>query len=280
MFSGKTFETEYNQGGKQFRAWAKLRELSDQICSDHQLSVIEEPKNKGMSHYEWDAKKGGISWKEKLRQMIAGIACQSKDLDDFFKRCTENGIEYVYKPNNKVKLKFRLKGQGQKRFTRADTLGADYTPERIAEQIEQIQKARAVIDRFAELKTAKKPVTTAKPEPIETPTVITAEEFINGGEKVEPTMSNELTEEEFFALLSKPTESKSTATEKPPEKEEIIDGWASIRGMNNSTQIITELESVGIHSVGEFTYFNMQASKDISDISEKLAALKKTNRFC
>ncbi len=98
--------------------------------------------------------------------MIAGIACQSKDLNDFFKRCTENGIEYVYKPNNKVKLKFRLKGQGQQRFTRADTLGADYTPERIAEQIKQIQKAHAVMDRFPKLKTAEKPVTTAKPEPI------------------------------------------------------------------------------------------------------------------
>lgn len=32
---------------------------------------------------------------------------------------------------------------------------------------------------------------------------------------------------------------------------------------------------MGIHSVGEFTYFNLQASKNISDISEKLAALKK-----
>ncbi len=64
MFSGKTFETEYNQGGKQFRAWAKLRELSDQICSEHQLSVIEEPKNKGMSHYEWDAKKAAFRGKK------------------------------------------------------------------------------------------------------------------------------------------------------------------------------------------------------------------------
>ena len=268
MFSGKTFETEYNQGCKQYRAWAKLRDLSDQICYEHQLSVIEEPKNKGMSHFEWDAKKGGISWKEKLRQIIAGIACQSKDLNDFFKRCTENGIEYVYKPNNKVKLKFRLKGQGQQRFTRADTLGADYTPERLAEQIEQIQKSRAVMNRFAELKTVE------KPEPIETPTIITAEEFINGGEKVNSITNNEITEEEFFALLSKPTESKSTATEKPPEKKNN-DGWASIRGMGNSARIIAELESVGIHSVGEFKYFNMQASKDISGISEKLAALKK-----
>ena len=93
----------------------------------------------------------------------------------------------------------------------------------------------------------------------------------------EPTKSKGITEEEFFVLLGEPTTPKAepTAIEKPPEKEEIIDGWASIRGMNNSTQIIAELESVGIHSVGEFTYFNLQASNDISDISERLATLKK-----
>ncbi len=89
-------------------------------------------------------------------------------------------------------------------------------------------------------------------------------------------MSNELTEKEFFALLGEATTSKvePTATEKLSEKKNN-DGWVSIRGMGNSAQIIAELESVSIHSVGEFTYFNLQASKDISDISKKLAALKK-----
>lgn len=88
-------------------------------------------------------------------------------------------------------------------------------------------------------------------------------------------MSNELTEKEFFALLGELTPPKTEPTETEKLSEKNNDGWASIRGMNNSTQIIAELESVGIHSVGEFTYFIMQASKDISDISEKLVAFKK-----
>lgn len=146
----------------------------------------------------------------------------------------------VYKPNNKVNLKFRLKDEGQQKFTRADTLGEEYTPERIAEQIEQIQKAQAVMERFAEKKAPEKTVTTPKPESI------------------------------VIATAPKPIQ----PTEKPSEKKNN-DGWASIRGMGNSAQIITELKNVGIHSVGEFTYFNMQASKDISYISEKSAAFKK-----
>jgi hypothetical protein len=58
----------------------------------------------------------------------------------------ENGIEYVYKPYNKVKLKFRM--EGQQRFTRAETLGEEYSPERIAEQIEQIQRAHALMEKY------------------------------------------------------------------------------------------------------------------------------------
>ncbi len=232
LYNGLSFTTEHNQGKVSERSWAKVRAISDEICKEHGLYVIE-PKGKGISHFERDMQIQGKSWKDKLRAKIAEVAFYSKSFEDFLRRCAECGIEYVYKPQNKVKLKFRLKDEGQQKFTRADTLGEDYTPERIAEQIEHIQKALAVTDKFAEKKATEKPITS----PIMTTT--------------------------------DPTKNKA------PEKEETVDGWASIRGMNNSAQIIAELESVGIHSVGEFTYFNMQASKDISDISEKLAVLKK-----
>ncbi|MCM1228072.1 MAG: conjugal transfer protein [Clostridium sp.] len=202
----------------------------------------------------------GKSWKDKLRAKIVEVAFYSKSFNDFLQRCTECGIEYVYTPRNKVKLKFRLKDEGQQKFTRADTLEEEYTPERITEQIEQIQKSHAIMERLAEKKAPEKPVITPKTE----------------SKPTEPTKSKDLTEEEFFTLLGEPTTPETNPPEsQAPEKKENIDGWTSIRGMSNSAQIITELESVGIHSVGEFTYFNMQASKDISDISEKLSVLKK-----
>ena len=78
--------------------------------------------------------KEGKSWKDKLRVRIAEVMLYSRDFKDFLEKCSECGIEYVYKPSNKVKLKFRLSGDGQQKFTRADTLGADYTVERISER--------------------------------------------------------------------------------------------------------------------------------------------------
>ncbi|MCM1508242.1 MAG: relaxase/mobilization nuclease domain-containing protein [Ruminococcus flavefaciens] len=148
--TNRSFETEENQGRKSERAWAKLRNISDEICREHGLSVIEEPqKSTGISHFERDMQKEGKSWKEKLRAKIAEIAYYSKNLDDFFKNCIESGIEYVYKPNNKYKLKFRM--QGQERFTRAETLGEEYTSERISEQIEQIQKLNQNKQNIAEI---------------------------------------------------------------------------------------------------------------------------------
>lgn len=70
----------------------------------------------------------------------------------------------MYKPRNKIKLNFRLSGEIQQKFTRADTLGDEYTAERIAEQIKKIHKAHAIIERFDEKKKSAL-VTTLKTEP-------------------------------------------------------------------------------------------------------------------
>lgn len=254
MYNGLSFTYEENQGGRRERAWVKLRAISDEICQAHGLSVIAEPeKGHSVSHFERDMQLQGKSWKDKLRAKIAEVAYYSKDFSDFLQRCIESGIEYVYKPQNKVKLKFRLSGEGQQNFTRADTLGADYTPERIAEQIEQIQKGRAVLDRLAEKKKPEKPVIAPKSESIETSTIITAEEFINGGEKVEPIEGN-------------PTESQA------PEKKEDV--WAEIRGMRNADTIIADLESGGITSLDDLKGFFWNTHHD-DDHTDELAELNK-----
>ena len=173
LYNGLSFTTEHNQGKKTERAWAELRQLSDEICTEHGISVISEPeKGHGVSHFERDMQKEGKSWKEKLRVRIAEVMLYSHDFKDFLEKCSECGIEYVYKPSNKVKLKFRLSGDGQQKFTRADTLGADFTPERITEQIAEIQEklsaANVTPDMLIE---PPKPVAVPKPEPKPTQTV-------------------------------------------------------------------------------------------------------------
>ena len=293
LYTHRTFETEENQGGKSVRAWAKLREISDEICKEHGLSVIE-PKGKGVSHFERDMQIQGKSWKDKLRAKIAEVAIYSKDFNDFLQKCVEGGTEYVYTPRNKVKLKFRLKDEGQQRFTRADTLGEEYTPERIAEQIEQIQKALSAAQTNAELKAPEKPTipskpvvapkTEQKPTPPQPKTEyvyqpLTEDELdrifgISSTAKDEPETSNlsVMTEEEYIKILEE--QDRQIQAEKEKSASPPDDPWKEIRGMRDVDEIIEALEEGGVDSFGTLASFFFRTDhKD--DHTDKLAKLKK-----
>ena len=62
LYSGLSFTTEHNQGKVKERAWAKLRQISDDICEKHGLSVIKEPEkgfltlNMSMKNWELHGK--------------------------------------------------------------------------------------------------------------------------------------------------------------------------------------------------------------------------------
>ena len=299
LYNGLSFTYEHNQGKVKDRSWAQLRAISDELCKEHGISVIE-PKSKGVSHFERDMQKEGKSWKDKLRAKIAEVAFYSKDFTDFLRNCSASGIEYVYKPQNKVKLKFRLSGEGQQKFTRAETLGEDYTAERIAEQIEQIQKAKSAMERLAEKKKPEKafappkPTVTPKTEP--TPTVTAP---------TKPTKSKGLTSEEFFALLDErsaeitPAPKPTTVADEPESnlsvmtEEEYIkilneqdrqaqaekaappaDPWAEIRGMGRANEIIADLESGGVTSYHVLASFFYKGGHP-DDHTDELAELKK-----
>ena len=312
LYNGLSFTTEHNQGRKSERAWAELREISDEICADHGISVISEPeKGHGVSHVERDMQKEGKSWKDKLRVRIAEVMLYSRDFKDFLEKCSECGIEYVYKPSNKVKLKFRLSGDGQQKFTRADTLGADFTPERIAEQIAEIQEklsaANVTPDMLIE---PPKPVVVPKPEPKPTQTVTTPTKPKQSAEPETITETSETAKrkaaaeqvEKFFAARrarrqaqldmlnassAKPTEPKPelptpipqpTPTEsKAPEKKE--DPWKAIRGMGRANEIIADLEAGGVMSFSELSgfFFNTPHSDDhtteLADLKKKFTAI-------
>lgn len=141
FYSGKTFETEYNQGKIPERAWSKLREISDQLCKKHHLSVIENPEqSKGKSHYEWEVDKQNLSWKARLKAAIDEVIKVSENFEDFLANCADFGILADYNPDHKIDLKFMLAEQKERnpraKFTRAKTLGYFYESKQIARRIE------------------------------------------------------------------------------------------------------------------------------------------------
>lgn len=107
-----------------------IRKISDKLCLENGLSIIEAPKQ-GPSHYgKWLGDKKPLSWQEKLRQTIdAVMAKKPADFDAFLKLMAENGYEV------KQGQHLAFKANGQQKFTRLRSLGQGYSEEELRSAI-------------------------------------------------------------------------------------------------------------------------------------------------
>ena len=109
-----------------------LRRLSDRLCLENGLSIVENPKPRSKGKYrnygEWQKdRKGPLSYQDRLRLAIdTALAERPADLDEFLNLMKRAG--YEVKTVRGGGISFRLTGQGQERFTRlrASTLGDGY----------------------------------------------------------------------------------------------------------------------------------------------------------
>ena len=119
-----------------------VRRLSDMICLEHGLSIVESPKWKGLHYVKWIGDQKKPSHRDELRALIdAVIAEKPVSVDALFQRMREKGYEI------KSGKQISLRGKSQKRFIRLDTLGEGYTTEAllsvIAGKKEHAPKKRA-----------------------------------------------------------------------------------------------------------------------------------------
>ncbi len=153
MWNGRTFETNENRRTTQKdRSYQKLRDLSDEICRKHNLSVIQHPETgKGKSHWEWDMNRQGLSWKAKLKYAIDQVIKGSENFEDFLEKCKAHGIIVDYNPNHKIDLKFMLAEQKERnpraKLTRAKTLGWFYETKQIKSRIDMYKGVMSYIPR-------------------------------------------------------------------------------------------------------------------------------------
>ncbi len=135
MENGRAFTSLKDQKSKS-EAWNDLRNISDEICKENGLSIVQDPnKNKGKSWYEWDKNKQGQSWKTKLKFALDECVVESENFEEFLQRVRDKGIEVSYNPEHKIDLKFRM--QGQEKWSRSRTLGWYYETPQIRKRIEQ-----------------------------------------------------------------------------------------------------------------------------------------------
>ena len=111
------------------KIYCDMRDISDKICAENGLSVIPPTRGKGMEYKEYSEAKQGTSWKQKLRFAIDKNIVLAKDFDDFLRLMQESGYEV------KQGKFISFRAEGQERFTRAKTIGDNYTEERIRERI-------------------------------------------------------------------------------------------------------------------------------------------------
>ena len=130
------------------RSGKAVRLLSDTICIEHGLSIIENPKKHGMNYGEWIGDDKKLSHRDKLRFLIDELL--SKNPSDFKALLTllkDNGVEVKQRGNT---ISIRLGNNGK--FVRFSSLGEGYAETDLADVIsgKKEHKPKKVTQRQAE----------------------------------------------------------------------------------------------------------------------------------
>jgi len=132
------------------QSYYRIRHLSDNLCKEHNLSVIAPSGKRGKKYNEWQAAKNETSWKIQLRKDINTSIKFSSNYEEFLLLMRAKGYEIkgeYFGENAPKYIAFRLFGKDH--FVRGSikSLGKEYTKERIKERIERKQEHKASIPK-------------------------------------------------------------------------------------------------------------------------------------
>lgn len=113
--------------------YLEMREASDAICKDRGLSVIEDPKGKGVSHYLYDLEKNGMPTRYTVaRKAIYEAISRSLTLEEFRHEMKEMGYRFQC---SKTRKNWAITLPGWQKPIRTFRLGSEYGKERLLERI-------------------------------------------------------------------------------------------------------------------------------------------------
>ena len=125
----------YSMEGKRFygnQATLKhIKEYSDRVCLAFGIQPYDKRKGNGktVAYNEWENRKRGTSWKQKIQLEIDSLIGSVKNLDELLYELELKGYEV------KKGKYISLKAPGQGRFIRTKTLGEEYTADSLASRI-------------------------------------------------------------------------------------------------------------------------------------------------
>lgn len=137
IFNATSYKDYKKFRSEPYKTVAKMREISDRICAENNLTVIA-TKGVGKSYKEWQLNKDGkTTWKDTIKNKIDEIIPKAKSYDEFLKLMNEAG--FTVKDNVKH-ISFKTSDEKQERFIRGKRIGEEYTREGILKRIENREK--------------------------------------------------------------------------------------------------------------------------------------------
>ena len=117
--------------------YARMREVSDRLCKEHQLSVIKDPQWNGKSYAEWSANKHGKpTYRDIVKADIDRAILASTTMRDFYRVMEQMGYTFKRLKENGQPLAHPVAlPPGAKKGVRMDRLGEEYTFDGITERI-------------------------------------------------------------------------------------------------------------------------------------------------
>lgn len=116
--------------------YRQMQIVSDALCKEYGLSVIEKPMGKGKHYLEYQAEKSGKpTWKTYIRDDVDAAIRSSMTFQQFVRNMRERGYAIERRATT-----LRLLPPGRERFVRFDTLGESYTEDAIISRILKQQK--------------------------------------------------------------------------------------------------------------------------------------------
>ena len=117
--------------------YARMREVSDRLCKEHQLSVIKNPKGKGKSYAQWSAEKNGKpTYQSMVQADIDRAILASTTMRDFQRVMEQMGYTFKWFKKNGQQLEHQVAiPPGAKKGVRLDRLGEEYTYDGITQRI-------------------------------------------------------------------------------------------------------------------------------------------------
>ena len=122
------------------KTYYNIRNLSDTLCREHELSVITPGEKRGKTYKEWQAGKNGSAWKEQLKADIDEAIKNAETYEECIELIRAKGYEIKGEDFGEKAHKFiSFRPLDRERFIRgsAKSLGTEYTKERIRGRIEE-----------------------------------------------------------------------------------------------------------------------------------------------